>query len=265
MSKKKMNEGQLSAKVTEGNEMVLIESRYMRDQNVYRDDVIEKVKAISLLGDKFEATLQMAADYYEVSVETVRTLVKRNRAEFNDYEELRLLKGKSLAEFKMSSSPEPDVLSAPSLQLLNRRGLLRLGMMLSESDVARSIRNYLLNVEEVSDDKQKAWAVEREISKRERRRLTDSIQQFYTGVLKGKPFEYSTFTNLVYKVLFDSSAAKMKIAYGLESKDQLRDALTTEDLRKVVEVETVMASLLRIGKEYEEIKVELLSNKVHFQ
>lgn len=265
MSKKKANENQLSAKVTEGNEMVLIESRYMRDQNVYRDDVIEKVKAISLLGDKSEVTLQMAANYYEVPVETVRTIIKRHRDEFNDYEEMRLLKGRLLVEFKTLVHDEPSLIGLNSLQLLNRRGLLRLGMMLSESDVARSIRNYLLNVEEVSDDKQKAWAVEREISKRERRRLTDSIQQFYTGSLKGKPFEYSTFTNLVYKVLFDSNAAKMKVAYGLDSKDQLRDALTTEDLRKVVELETVMASLLRIGKEYEEIKNELISKQERFQ
>jgi hypothetical protein len=265
LSKKKTNENQLSAQVTEGNEMVLVESRYMRDQNVYRDDVIEKVKAISLLGNNMEATLQVAADYYEVPVETVRTIVKRHRVEFNDYEEIRLLKGKTLAEFKTLVQDEPSLSGVNSLQLLNRRGLLRLGMLLTESEVAKSIRNYLLNVEEVSDAKQKAWAVEREISKRERRRLTDSIQQFYTGSLKGKPFEYSTFTNLVYKVLFDSNAAKMKLAYGLDSKDHLRDALTTEDLRKVVEVETVMASLLRIGKEYEEIKVELLSKQERFQ
>lgn len=263
MSKKKSDENQLSAQVSDTNELVLIESRTMRDRNVYRDDVLDKVKALSLLGDKFEATLQMAATYYEAPIETIRTIVKRHRDEFNEYEEIRLLKGRLLKEFKGLVQGEPDIVSAPSLQLLNRRGILRLGMLLTESEVAKSVRNYLLNVEEISDDKQRAWAVERELSKRERRRLTDSIQQFFTGDMKG--FEYSSFTNLVYKTLFDLNAAQMKVIYGLEKKDQLRDSLTTEDLRKVVEVETVMASLLRIGKGYDEIKAELLSNKANFQ
>lgn len=261
--RKKENDKQLVASVNEGNEMVLIESRTMRDQNVYRDDVLEKVKFISLLGDRFEATIQMAAVYYDVPFETIKSVIKRHRDEFNEYEETRILKGKALKEFKGQVQLEPEQSNVPSLTLFNRRGLLRLGMLLTESEVARSVRNYLLNVEEISDKKQREWAVERELSKRERRRLTDSIQQFFTGDMKG--FEYSTFTNLVYKTLFDLNAAQMKTIYGLEKKDQLRDSLTTEDLRKVVEVETVMASLLRIGKGYEEIKEELLTNKENFQ
>ena len=254
---------QLSAQLNESNELVLIESRTMRDNYVYRDDVLDKVKTISMIGEHFEATLDMAAEYYEVPIETVRTIVKRNRAEFNDYEELRLLKGKALKEFKGLVQDELDLSTVPSLQLLNRRGLLRLGMLLTESEVARSIRNYLLNIEETADDAQRQWAVEREISKRERRRLTDSIQQFFEGDLNG--YEYATFTNLVYQTLFNCNASGLKVIYELESRDNLRDALTTADLRKVVEVETVMASLLRIGKNYDEIRSELLSKKERFQ
>ncbi|MFF5993950.1 hypothetical protein AAGS61_04195 [Lysinibacillus sp. KU-BSD001] len=254
---------QLTAQINEQGQMILIESRTMRDQNVYRDDVLDKVKAISVIGDKLEVTLTMAANYYEVPVETIRTIIKRHRAEFNDYEELRLLKGKTLQEFKALVHNEPDLSSAPSLQVLNRRGLLRVGMLLTESDVAASVRNFLLNVEEVADDAQRAWAVEREISKRERRRLTDSIQQFFNGNLPIN--EYAAFTNIVYSTVFGASAAQLKEYYGLERNDPLRDNLTTEDLRKVVEVETVMASLLRLGKSYDEIREEMLTNKDSFR
>ena len=80
MTKKKTNENQITALVTDSNEMVLLESRTMRDQNVYRDDVLEKVKAISLLGKKFEATIQMAAKYYDVPFETIKSVIKRNKA-----------------------------------------------------------------------------------------------------------------------------------------------------------------------------------------
>lgn len=255
---------QLEAGITDSNELVLIESRTMRDQHVYRDSVLEKVKVIPLLPNTMEVTLQMAATYYEVPVDTIRSIVKRNRDEFNEYEELRMLKGKALKEFKGLVQDEPDIKAAPSLQLINRRGLLRLGMLLTESEVAKSIRNYLLNVEEVSDKEQKMWAVEREISKRERKLLTDSIQEFYQGTLK-KGLEYATFTNLVYKVLFDANANQLKELYEVEKNDSLRDAFSNDDLRKVVKVERTISALLQLGKEYQEIKNELLTNKLRFQ
>lgn len=259
-----MASNQVEATLTDSNELVLIESRTMRDQHVYRDTVLEKVKVIPSLPNTLEVTLQMAATYYEVPVDTIRSIIKRNRDEFNEYEELRLLKGKALKEFKGLVQDEPDIKAAPSLQLINRRGLLRLGMLLTESEVAKSVRNYLLNVEEVSDVEQRRWAVEREISKRERRQLTDSIQDFYNGVLK-RGFEYATFTNLVYKVLFDSTAKQLREIYELEKSEPIRDSFSTEDLRKVVNVERTIAVLIQLGKDYNEIKEELLDKKDRFQ
>ena len=157
----------------------------------------------------------------------------------------------------------PDIESAPSLQLLNRRGLLRLGMLLTESEVAKSIRNYLLNIEKVSDIEQRRWAVEREIGKRERRQLTDAIQEFYLGTTT-KGFEYAMFTNLVYDTLFDMSAKQLKELYELGKSEPLRDAFATEELRKIVKVEQTISVLLTLGKEYNEIKQELLASRSKF-
>lgn len=255
---------QLEAGITESNELVLIESRTMRDQHVYRDSVLEKVKIIPELPNTLEITTEMAASYYEVSPDTIRTIIKRNREEFNEYEEMRILKGKALKDFKTEVQGELLFKGVNALTLVNRRGLLRLGMLLTESEVAKSVRNYLLNVEEVSDTEQKRWAVEREISKRERRLLTDSIQEFYQGTLKAG-FEYSTFTNLVYKVLFDSTAKQLRELYELSKTDPIRDAFTTEDLRKVVKVERAISSLLLLGKDYQDIKNELMQHKERFQ
>ncbi|MGM7637609.1 hypothetical protein [Bacillus sp. Hm123] len=266
MSKRKNSTtNQMEAGLNEENELVLIESRTMRDQHVYRDEVLEKVKAVAFLTDNFELTLQGAANYYEVSVETIRGLVKRHREEFNDYGELRLLKGKLLKEFKEGLVHDvPELKTTPSLTLINRRGLLRIGMLLTESEVAKSVRNYLLNVEEVSDEEQKRWAIEREIGKRERRQLTDAIQEFYLGTLK-KGLEYAVFTNLVYKTIFDMDASQLKALYELGKNEPLRDSFTTEDLRKVVKVEKTISVLLLLGKDYQEIKQELMSNKEKYQ
>ncbi|MGE7650464.1 hypothetical protein ACQKM1_22215 [Peribacillus frigoritolerans] len=255
---------QLEADVTQENLLVLIESRTMRDQHVYRDEVLEKVKAVAFITDEFEMTLQSAADYYEVTIETVKTAVKRNREEFNEYGEIRVLKGKVLKDFKGQVQLEPELKTAPSLTLVNRRGLLRLGMLLTESEVARSVRNYLLNVEEVSDAEQKRWAVEREISKRDRRQLTDAIQEFYDGTLTNG-VQYAAFTNLVYSTLFDMTANDLKAMYELEKGEALRDSFTTEDLRKVVKVEKTISSLLLLGKSYQEIRQELFDHRLKFQ
>ncbi|MFP6324630.1 MULTISPECIES: hypothetical protein [Bacillus amyloliquefaciens group] len=255
---------QLEANVNDSNQMVLIESRTMRDEHVYRDDVLEKVKVVPSLPDTLEVTFEMAAEYYNVPYATIKTAISRNRAEFNQYGELRILKGKALKEFKSMFQDETLFKGASSLNLLTRRGLLRLGMILTESEVAASVRNYLLNIEERSDIKLREWAVEREISKRERRRLTDSIQSFYEGPsMKGH--EYKNFTNLVYKVIFDCNATRLRETYELEKTEPLRDSLTTEDLKKVVEVEQIIASYIRMGKEYNDIRDELLNKKERFQ
>lgn len=259
-----MTDKQMEASLTDSNELILVESRTMRDQHVYRDEVLEKVKGVAFLTDEFEVTIQMASEYYEVPFDTIKSVIKRNREEFNEYGEMRVLKGKSLKDFKGQVQLAPELKTAPSLTLVNRRGLLRMGMLLTESEVAKSIRNYLLNIEEVSTVEQKRWAVEREISKRERRLLTDSIQDFYRGTLKAG-FEYSTFTNLVYKVLFDASAKQLREMYELGKSDPIRDAFTTEDLRKVVNVERTISALIYLGKDYNEIKEELLDKKERFQ
>jgi len=246
------------------NEIIFVQSEFMRNENVYRDEVLEKVKIIPSLKVTDEVTVEMASNYYEVPIETIKSVIKRHRDEFNDYQEVRVLKGKSLKEF-CEVHPEPDkIISSKtrSLQLINRRGLLRLGMVLTESEVAISIRNYLLNVEEISDKKQREWAVEREISKRNRRMLTDAIKEFCAGLMKGH--EYSTYTNLVYSIVFDCKASDLRELYDLEKKEQIRDSLTTEDLEKVVEVEKVITSLLKIGKDYEYIKSELQKYKHNF-
>ncbi|EOO54901.1 hypothetical protein [Bacillus cereus] len=255
---------QLEAEFTQDNMLVLIESRTMRDQHVYREEVLEKVKGVAFLTDNFEVTIQMAADYYEVPFETIKGVIRRHREEFNEYGEMRLLKGKLLKDFKAQVQDVPNLESAPSLTLINRRGLLRIGMLLTDSEVAQAVRNYLLNIEEVSDDEQKRWAIEREISKRDRRQLTDAIQEFYNGALKNG-VQYAAFTNLVYDTLFDMTANELKVMYELEKREALRDSFTTEDLRKVVKVEKTISVLLLLGKSYEEIVSELQINKAKYQ
>ncbi|GAA4880079.1 hypothetical protein GCM10023310_70330 [Paenibacillus vulneris] len=249
-----------------GNELILIESKTMRDEYVFKDTVMDKVKTVSTLPNSVEVTIEMAANYYEVPIETLRTIIKRHRDEFNEYGEMRVLKGRSLSDFKTMVQDELAFKGMNSLTLLTRRGLLRIGMLLTESEVAKSIRNYLLNVEEFAPDEVKRWAIEREISKRERKLLTDAIQEFYVALSDmDDKFKYANFTNLVYKVLWDTDAKRLKEIYEIEKNELLRDAFSTEDLKKVVKVERAIAGMLNLDFNYNEIKERVMNNKDRFQ
>lgn len=235
----------------------------MRDDLVFKDNVMDKIKLVTVIPETTEVTIEMAANYYEVPHETIKTLIKRNRSEFNDYGEIRILKGTSLSDFKGRVQLEPELKTAPSLTLISRRGLLRIGMLLTESEIAKSVRHYLLNVEEISSKEQIQWAVNREIARQERRQLTDAIRDFYTGSMS-TGIAYSVLTDMVYKLLFDINAKGLREIYGIDKNEPLRDYLSTEDLRRVVKVEKTVSALLLLGKGKREIDEELNENKDKF-
>ncbi|MFJ2568894.1 hypothetical protein ACIOYT_00540 [Streptomyces halstedii] len=130
-------------------ELVFTESRTMRAQTIGRVDVLEKVKALALLPDGAHATTDMVATYYEVPDSTLRSLIHANRAELegNGY---RSLTGAELAEFASPFGGLANLGLSPkarSLAVFSRRAILNVGMLLTESPVARQVRMYLLEVE----------------------------------------------------------------------------------------------------------------------
>jgi hypothetical protein len=138
------------------NELAMIESPALRAQYVDRIDVLDKVKALSLLPDGVHVTTELVADYYEVDVETIKSAVRRNRKELEG-NGLKRLEGEDLREFeRVNLTPSPN---RRSLNIFNRRAILNIGQMLTGSVVAKDVRAYLLNVEEVASIEQRSQAV----------------------------------------------------------------------------------------------------------
>lgn len=135
--------------LTVPNELALTESRTMRAATVDRTDVLDKVKALALLPDAIHATTDLVANYYEVDIEAVNSLVRRNRAELEE-NGLRKLTGPELKRFKDATDGQNDHQwgRSGSLRLFGRRTILNVGQLLTESEVARRVRTYLLEVEE---------------------------------------------------------------------------------------------------------------------
>ncbi|WHM30296.1 hypothetical protein OH540_09695 [Streptomyces sp. BPPL-273] len=144
------------------NELVLTESRTMRAQTADRVDVLDKVKALTLLPDGVHATAEIVASFYGVDTEAIKSLVRRHREELTE-NGLRKLAGDELREFvRVTLTPANAVSSKTrTLNLFTRRTILNVGQLLTESNVARQVRTYLLDVEEIATPEQKATAIEK--------------------------------------------------------------------------------------------------------
>lgn len=129
-----------------GKEQELLEDRAMRDRLAERIDVLDRVKALALLPDNLNATVEMAASYYEVSRDVIKQAISRNNEELTQ-DGLKVLDGDELSDMK-SLGVIPK--NTASLTLVPRRALLRIGMLLRDSAVAKQVRTYLLNVEQIA-------------------------------------------------------------------------------------------------------------------
>ncbi|MFF4113848.1 restriction endonuclease [Streptomyces sp. NPDC001714] len=160
------------------NESALLESQSLRDSVLDRTDVLDRVKALSLLPDGMHVTTAMVAAYFEVAETVINNLLSRHRQELES-NGLRVLRGPELREFKelhLSSYDGPQPRS--SLALWSRRAVLNVAMLLRESEVARQVRVYLLDMENLA----RTQPVENSTST-DLRVLDDRIDQRITHIL----------------------------------------------------------------------------------
>ncbi|MGB3485250.1 MAG: hypothetical protein WBB07_23925 [Mycobacterium sp.] len=125
-------------------DLTLPSARAKRDALAIHIDVIDKVGVLRCLPDDVHVTTDMLAEFYAVNVEAIRYHVKANRDEL-DEDGYRVV-GRSEFESEFGSLSNLDPRSR-SVGLYPRRAVLRIGMLLRDSNVARQVRDYLLNAE----------------------------------------------------------------------------------------------------------------------
>jgi phage antirepressor YoqD-like protein len=116
--------------------------RAERDRLAARTAVLDKVGVLQTLPDDMHITTDMAAEFYEVSADSIRTVVKRNREELDDDGYIVVSRSEFGERFKMNLPS-----SASAIGLYPRRAVLRMGMLLRDSVVARKVRDHLLDAE----------------------------------------------------------------------------------------------------------------------
>lgn len=136
----------------------LLESKELREEMVSRVETLEKVKKLLLIPNTDLANTQQVAEYYEVGLEAIKSLVKDNREEIAE-DGLKNLTGtetkellgrfsRDLANFRGYFTCENIRFNNRNNLLFTRRAILRVGMLLRDSNVAKEVRTQLLNIEE---------------------------------------------------------------------------------------------------------------------
>jgi HJR/Mrr/RecB family endonuclease len=134
------------------NEVALVESQALRQSFTERTEALDRVKALSLLPDGMHVTTAMVAVYFEVAETVINNLLSRHREELES-NGLRVIRGAELQKFKeltLSSYPRSYPKPRSSMALWPRRTVLNVAMLLRDSEVARRVRTYLLDVEHTS-------------------------------------------------------------------------------------------------------------------
>ena len=143
-------------------ETQFISDRHLRDKNVGRFEVLEKVKDLLLISGTDYAVLSQVADYYEVGLEAIASLVKDNREELLEdglVNATGVETKQILGKFSKDFANQRGYFTCDGIKfnhrnnlLFTRRSILRVGMLLRDSVIAKEVRTQLLNIEEKTSD-----------------------------------------------------------------------------------------------------------------
>ncbi|EES90333.1 hypothetical protein FDF96_04740 [Clostridium botulinum] len=245
------------------NEVILTESKTMREEFIENVDILDKIKVIPYLTNDMVVSIEQVANYYEITKKAIETIVKRHRDELED-DGIMVLKGQQLKDFNnkvcnLHGEGYKINNKTRAFTIMTKRAMLRIGMLLTTSSIAKEVRSYLLNLEEIATQEQKEWAIKREAGKIERKRMTTAIKDYIPDT-PHKKFAYPNYTNMIYKILFNKKASELRKAKNVENNDLLRDSFKKEELKLVSEAETIVTGLIALGFEYNYIQ-EQLKNK----
>ena len=214
-------------------------------QNVLNNRfAINKIqKQLDIPGMLFEGeywlTKKMVAEIYGVDVSTIDRYLASNGDELkhNGYV---LCKGKSLKEFKLQFAHLINEASKTTqLGLFNFRAFLNMGMLLTESERAKTLRSMILDLV-ITTIHEKTGGGTKYINRRDinyipaaiteenyRKNLTSVISQYVQG---HQTYKYAQVTDLIYKAVFKENAKEYREILRLDTKDNVHHTLYAEVL-----------------------------------
>lgn len=119
-----------------------LENSKKREENMNRVEVLDQVKILLSLPNTELYTTEMVANYYEVGINAIYSLIHDNQDEIknNGY---KVVNGKELTSLKKVCQIRSN---AKQLATFTKRTVLNVGMLLQDSEVAKEVRSRLLDV-----------------------------------------------------------------------------------------------------------------------
>ena len=142
------------------NESLFIENKEARNEYVKYYEVLERVKELLLIPELEVMTTEKVAKYYEVEYDAVKKISQRNEDELKS-DGMYLEKAENFLKVQnvsLEKERNKTILiydngitfsvTNRGLKVFPRRAILRIGMLLRDSVVAKEVRTQLLNIEE---------------------------------------------------------------------------------------------------------------------
>lgn len=175
------------------NEFDLVVNQELRQNMVERVEVLEQVKEILTLGTTDFVTVELASNYYEIPKKTMESCIKENRQELES-DGLTLYKHKEVKEMLESVENTKNLklqgfkIPPRGLILIPKRALLRIGMLLRDSEIAKEVRKRILDI--VHDTETKTDIVEKvaEEARTEQQISEDLMKAILEGDLQKESF-----------------------------------------------------------------------------
>ncbi len=157
-------------------ETQFIDDRKLRDSSVNHYEVLERVKELLLIPDIEVMTTEQVANFYEVDYDAVKKIAQRNVDELESdgmkIEKMEnFLKGQNVSFQKERNKAiltyENGItfsVTNRGLKVFPRRAILRVGMLLRDSVIAKEVRTQLLNIEEKTSNEVKIQDITEEQS-----------------------------------------------------------------------------------------------------
>lgn len=140
------------------NENEIIESKELRNEMIERINVLEQTKIVLTFKNTDYSTVDLATEFYEVNKKTLENCIRANKEELQQ-DGLKVYKHKEVKEILESvantknlecnkQNLDIDGFKIPTrgLTLITKRALLRIGMLLRDSEVAKEVRSRLLDI-----------------------------------------------------------------------------------------------------------------------
>lgn len=194
------------------------------------------------------------------SLDIAETFGKEHRRVLQDIREIGCSEEFRLHNFVQSSYENSQGKQQPMF-LVTRDGFVLLAMGYT-GELAMRFKEAYIKQFNAMESALRGKLIEREKGIAVRQALTKALQQS-TENERMHGHAYSTYTNVIYKVLFGMNAAQLREKYQIKASDNLRDCFTPEELRAIQSMECLVSGLVDCGWEYTAVKDFITKTNAH--